>query len=405
MIKGSRPAGWGKSPSAPLRRPGDGAFSLIQLTRSAAGACPRRAGKRRDHLDRVQSGGALGAHRAGLPRQVQGDRAPPRAARPHPWQPARSGGFCAARRTASRAQVAEPAETGQATCGAFDESASAVLKLRQGGHHERRQGRSHRTRGARHCAGRSHSCRQGRTRGPLLGLPELPGDDYWLDMAGATALTGIPPKTITSWLARGGPVRNPFPVPQRLLYRLYWRGTEIASWQTREKAAAGQRAAARSGAPPAEGGPTAAVAAWRAVRPYATRPLARPRTGWHVVARQLSGGPPRARGHALCLATECPCEFPQYPGIDTRRPDAVFSHTSLSRPHCLGGVERITTLIEALRCKPAASAPLTDRFGPHADHLASLGGREESVTTRRDQRSHPRRRARSPTPVRSRSRV
>jgi hypothetical protein len=82
--------------------------------------------------------------------------------------------------------------------------------------------------------------------GRLFGLPELPGDDYWLDMAGATASTGIPPKTITGWLARGGPVRNPFPAPQRLLYRLYWPAKEITSWRTREQAAAGQRAAARS---------------------------------------------------------------------------------------------------------------------------------------------------------------
>jgi hypothetical protein len=51
-------------------------------------------------------------------------------------------------------------------------------------------------------------------------------------MAGATAFTGIPPKTTTSYLARGGPVRNPFPVPQRLLYRLYSRATEITSWRT-----------------------------------------------------------------------------------------------------------------------------------------------------------------------------
>jgi hypothetical protein len=70
--------------------------------------------------------------------------------------------------------------------------------------------------------------------GRLFGLPELPGGEYWLDMAGATACTGVPPKTITGWLARGGPVRNPFPVPQRFLYRLYWRGTEIASWRVRE---------------------------------------------------------------------------------------------------------------------------------------------------------------------------
>jgi hypothetical protein len=76
--------------------------------------------------------------------------------------------------------------------------------------------------------------------GRLFGLPELPGHDYWVDMAGATALTGIPPKTISSWLARGGPVRNPFPVPRRLLYRLYWRGTDITSWQARETAAGRQ---------------------------------------------------------------------------------------------------------------------------------------------------------------------
>lgn len=59
-------------------------------------------------------------------------------------------------------------------------------------------------------------------------------------MAGAAALTGVPPKTITSWLARGGPVRNPFPVPQRFLYRLYWRRVDIASWQARETAAGRQ---------------------------------------------------------------------------------------------------------------------------------------------------------------------
>ena len=106
---------------------------------------------------------------------------------------------------------------------------------------------------ATHATALIEAIRTGRTvpAGRLFGLPELPGDDYWLDIAGATAVTGIPPKTITSWLARGRPVRNPFPPPQRLLYRLYWRGTEITSWQTREKAAAGQRASARSGQSPA----------------------------------------------------------------------------------------------------------------------------------------------------------
>lgn len=92
---------------------------------------------------------------------------------------------------------------------------------------------------AAHASVLAEAVRAGRTvpAGRLLGLPELPGDDYWVDMAGATALTGIPPKTISSWLARGGPVRNPFPVPQRFLYRLYWRGTDITSWQARETSA------------------------------------------------------------------------------------------------------------------------------------------------------------------------
>jgi hypothetical protein len=106
---------------------------------------------------------------------------------------------------------------------------------------------------ATHASALIEAIRTGRAvpAGRLFGLPELPGDDYWLDMAGATAVTGVPPKTITSWLARGGPVRNPFPAPQRLLYRLYWRITEITSWQTMENAATGQRASARSGRSPA----------------------------------------------------------------------------------------------------------------------------------------------------------
>jgi hypothetical protein len=89
---------------------------------------------------------------------------------------------------------------------------------------------------AAHASALAEAVLAGRTvpAGRLFGLPELPGDDYWVDMAGATALTGILPKTITSWLVRSGPVRNPFPVPQRFLYRLYWRGADIASWQARE---------------------------------------------------------------------------------------------------------------------------------------------------------------------------
>ena len=71
--------------------------------------------------------------------------------------------------------------------------------------------------------------------GRLYGLPELPGDSCWTDIAGAAALTGVPPRTITSWLTRGGPVRNPFPVPTRLLYRLYWPRDDVESWTQRER--------------------------------------------------------------------------------------------------------------------------------------------------------------------------
>lgn len=70
--------------------------------------------------------------------------------------------------------------------------------------------------------------------GRLLGLPELPHNDCWVDIAGASALTGVRPKTITSWLSRRGPKRNPFPRPHRLLYRLYWPHSVIHAWQERE---------------------------------------------------------------------------------------------------------------------------------------------------------------------------
>jgi hypothetical protein len=70
--------------------------------------------------------------------------------------------------------------------------------------------------------------------GRLYGLPELSGGGCWVNMAGAAALTGVPPRTITSWLARGGPIRNPFPTPHRILYRLFWPRDEIDSWRSRE---------------------------------------------------------------------------------------------------------------------------------------------------------------------------
>ena len=43
----------------------------------------------------------------------------------------------------------------------------------------------------------------------LYGLPEVPDSDCWADIAGAAALTEVAPKTITGWLIRCGPRRNP----------------------------------------------------------------------------------------------------------------------------------------------------------------------------------------------------
>ena len=66
--------------------------------------------------------------------------------------------------------------------------------------------------------------------GQLLGLPDLDGD-VWADIAGAAAITGAPPRTITGWLNRHGPKRCPFPEPRRSLYRLYWPVSVLQSWR------------------------------------------------------------------------------------------------------------------------------------------------------------------------------
>lgn len=66
--------------------------------------------------------------------------------------------------------------------------------------------------------------------GQLLGLPELDGD-VWADIAGAAAITGALPRTITGWLNRRGPKRCPFPEPRRSLYRLYWPVSVLQSWR------------------------------------------------------------------------------------------------------------------------------------------------------------------------------
>lgn len=66
--------------------------------------------------------------------------------------------------------------------------------------------------------------------GRLLGLPNLPDDDFWVDIAGAAALCNVRPSTITGWLSKSGPKRRPFPQPMRLHYRLYWPSSAIRRW-------------------------------------------------------------------------------------------------------------------------------------------------------------------------------
>lgn len=73
--------------------------------------------------------------------------------------------------------------------------------------------------------------------GRLWGLPELPTGECWVDMAGAAVLADVAPRTITSWLARGGPKLCPFPGGSRFMYRLYWPRSVITSWVQEYRAA------------------------------------------------------------------------------------------------------------------------------------------------------------------------
>ncbi|MEV4241339.1 hypothetical protein AB0J47_39970 [Nocardia sp. NPDC049737] len=67
--------------------------------------------------------------------------------------------------------------------------------------------------------------------GQLFGLPPL-DNDVWVDIAGASVITNLAPKTVTSFLSRGKPKSCPFPVPSKFLGRLYWPATVLLAWTT-----------------------------------------------------------------------------------------------------------------------------------------------------------------------------
>jgi hypothetical protein len=67
--------------------------------------------------------------------------------------------------------------------------------------------------------------------GRVLGLPELADGRAWVDMAGAVAISRHPQGTITGWITRAGPKYNPFPMPYRVLYRLWWPEDEVRAWR------------------------------------------------------------------------------------------------------------------------------------------------------------------------------
>ena len=151
---------------------------------------------------------------------------------------------------------------------------------------------------ATHATALIEAIRTGRAvpAGRLFGLPELPGDDYWLDMAGATAVTGIPPKTITSWLARGRRPATPSPATTTPLPAVLARnGDHVVADERESRSRSASIGQIRS--VPSRAEPTGPIAVWRAVRPYATRPLAPSRTGWHVAARHC---PAARRSQRLC---------------------------------------------------------------------------------------------------------
>jgi hypothetical protein len=61
-------------------------------------------------------------------------------------------------------------------------------------------------------------------------LPDLDEEDTWLTTNEVAERLGVAPKTITGWIARGGPKSCPFPKGTRVNYRNYWPAKVIDDW-------------------------------------------------------------------------------------------------------------------------------------------------------------------------------
>lgn len=81
------------------------------------------------------------------------------------------------------------------------------------------------------------------TGGLVWGLPALPNGDMWADMAGATALLGMPSSTIRARLARTEKYARPIPRPIHCMDMLWFRLSELRAWKETDTRAGDEGAA------------------------------------------------------------------------------------------------------------------------------------------------------------------
>lgn len=67
--------------------------------------------------------------------------------------------------------------------------------------------------------------------GRLMGLPELPEGDVWCDIAGCVCAFGSTGPDNYRLAEPQGTENNPFPQPNRILYRLYWPSKAVREWR------------------------------------------------------------------------------------------------------------------------------------------------------------------------------